>query len=394
MHVPYVYRHRVLCLRVLCLRLLGLRLLTAISALSVALIAPCASQAQTLEVVVAIPAPLTGRQASSGIAIQTMAGLIAAEINASGGINGAPLVLSLHDDPCLTGGFSKSIADIAASPAVAVIGHPCAPSARAAIPTYAAAGKVFIATGVDRRQGPRQNLEAFRFRIPVPRVSQATFIGQTLAAVPGARIAIVRDKTQLTTSLAADVTAALLAAGVTASTLEIFEGGSKDFAAMARRLATAKITHVALLAFAVEAGPIAAELVAASQDIDILGPDILASSEFPQLAGQAVARTRVVLEADVAALGRENSAAAALIARLTALGVKPTPAALATAAALQAWAAAARRAGTTQTTAVAKALAEATDTVLGPIAFDATGAAKADIWRWVRWRDGVLAPGP
>jgi branched-chain amino acid transport system substrate-binding protein len=342
---------------------------------------------------VAIPAPLSGTRAAVGLSVHTAAGIMATEINAAGGINGQRLSLTLLDDPCSSSAGLLLAREIAAGPAVAIIGHPCAPSAQVAAGIYAAAGKLFVAAGpaapvlFAARPGPHV------FRLPAPEPhgeALAKLVVRTVQANGGGRVAIVRDKTQLNIGLAAPIDAALRAAGIAPLT-DTFTGGDKDFTAFAQRLAAAKITHVALLAFTIEGALAAADITRAIPSVEIIGPDQLATPDFGSLAGSAAAaRVRVLLPATADSYGQRFPAAKLLADRMTAIGVTPTREALETAAALQAWAAAARGEGGVAHTATR--LTQPSNTILGPTAFDARGHAVMPFWTVHRWRDGTFHP--
>ena len=86
--------------------------------------------------------------------------------------------------------------------------------------------------------------------------------------------------------------------------------------------------------------------------------------------------------------------AADVVARLRAQGGKVLPSALYGYAAVQAWAQAARAAGSLDGKAVAAALRAGTfDTVIGRLGFDAKGDVTGiEAFRWYRWRHGELVP--
>ena len=87
--------------------------------------------------------------------------------------------------------------------------------------------------------------------------------------------------------------------------------------------------------------------------------------------------------------------AAAVLAEFRALGFGTLPSGIGTYAAVQVWAQAVTRAGTTESAAVAKALhAGRFDTVLGRVAFDDKGDLDGADWQWQVWRDGGYAPLP
>jgi branched-chain amino acid transport system substrate-binding protein len=350
------------------------------------------------DVVVAVPAPLGEAHARIGLSVHTAAQLIAAEINATGGINGATLVIAIKDDPCSSSDATSLSPELATDNTIAaVIGHPCASSARAAASMYAKSGRLFLAAGPVTPLLVKATSGTLMFQLPGLATSQATYLGQVIAAAAAssdAKIALVRDKTQSAVGNASAIELSLRASGHPPSTLEIFAGGDKGFAGLAARLAAAKVTHVALLAFPVEAGPIARELAAAIPEIKLYGADALATDDLPALAGPGTTRLHVALQADIKTLIKADPRAAALANRMRNVGINPTREAIYTAAALQAWALAARAAGSVDPITVATQLRSETgfDTLLGTIQFNASGNAQSPTWALYRWVNGQLEP--
>lgn len=372
-------------------RLRGARRSTACLAVVFALAAVSTSPVQaepSRPLTIAVPAPLSGSRAAIGLSIHTAIGITIAELNAAARAGDAPVAVKLFDDPCITGSSDAIVRDIATNAAIdIVIGHPCGPSARAGTALYKAAGKRFMAVGTPPVSPPPGDL-----RLPSSRpLSDALAAALVVAATEraGAKFAIVRDRTQLNTAMASAIDPVLRAAGHVVTT-ETFSGGDRDFAPLARKLVASGITHVALLAFPVEAAFVARALVQVAPDIVMIGPEQLGTPDLAQIAGiDVAARVSIVLPTTLADYERTSPAAAALVTRLRAVGVTPTREAIEAVAGLQAWVGQMR---TSTPTSTDQRTALTVPTVIGPLAFDRFGDATRPFWIKHTWRDGKLVP--
>lgn len=339
------------------------------------------AHAEPVRVRIAVPAPQSGLQARLGVGVHMAAGIVAAEINDRGGVNGASIDLVLSEDPCDSRDGGRAAGALVAAKVVAVIGFPCRSTSLAVMPALGRSGLLTILTaslpgpGTVARAGPAM------FQMPVAAEGQGSVIAARLvAAGQAARIAILRDKTAQAVALAQLVDVSLRAAGRAPIVVEAFTGGDKSFSAMVTRLRSLGVTHVALVAFPVEGALIARELVAASPEIEILGPDFLVAEATPALAGAALARMRLVRTvADPYGAGVHGRQ---LLERLTAQGVHASREALVVATAIEAWAAAAVRAGDMAPANVAAELAKGVETRFGRVEFDARGQSIVAVWGW------------
>jgi branched-chain amino acid transport system substrate-binding protein len=346
--------------------------------------------------VVVVPAPVSGPRAAMGLSMHTAMGIAAAELNASGGIAGQPIDLRLVDDPCTSRGGDALMRGLARDADIAVvIGHPCGPSARAATALYRDAGRLFIAVGSQPTKPPPG---AFRLPSSLPLADAlAAAIVQAAQApdqkIERPRIAVLRDRTLLNIGLGAAVEQAARSAGIAVVT-ETFAGGQRDFAAIIEALRAKEVTHVALLAFPIEAGFAVRAFADAAPRTMLFGPDHIGVADFAQIAGAAAANVRIMAAASNDHYVRLYPQARALADRLQSIGVASTREALEAVAALQAWAAAMARQPAADQAAPRRAdlAAEASESVLGSLSFDKAGDAALPYWIVHRWRDGALKP--
>ncbi len=338
-------------------------------------------------IAVAVALPMSGPRQALGREIKTAIELTVADLVARKPRAGPEFDISWHDDQCSTdGGLAVAQNIIALSPRPdAVIGHACPSAAQAATQLYSAAGLVVIVAGaLPARPSTlvRSGVHIFRMQSDG---DQGSTLGNALAdAGPEARIAVVRDKTQFAVSVMSSAVGALMARGRSPALVETFAGGDKDFGALALRLKAAHVTHLALAAFPSEAALLVAEVRAAAPHIAILATDTLAEQAFARAAGTAADGVQIALAPDVHAW----PGAANLAERLTARGIPPSRAAIASAAAIELLAAAMSRAPTDS---MAATLARGSfDTVLGAMTFDKHGAALLPSHVLYTWQGGTL----
>ena len=135
-----------------------------------------------------------------------------------------------------------------------------------------------------------------------------------------------------------------------------------------------------------EAGLILRQMRDQGMDAVLMGGDALVTQEYWSITGPAGEGTLMTFSPDP----RKNPAAAEVVARFEEKGVEPEGYVLYTYAAIQAWAEAAKKAGTTDAAAVVKALnGNAFDTVIGELRFDAKGDPNLPPYAVYRWSNGA-----
>jgi branched-chain amino acid transport system substrate-binding protein len=319
------------------------------------------------EIRVGLAAPLSGRMAPVGLAMQRALETAVAEANAAGGVLGQRLVLATEDDGCggatAQGAASALLSD---KPAL-VVGHPCSGAAIAALPLYRTAGVLLIAVGARHPDVTRSGASALVLRLAGRDDRQGAAAARwLLARAPARRIAVLHDRTGYASRLADDAVAALKAAGVeTVSVLPIV-AGKPDYEATVLRLKEERAEAVFFAGYPQEAAIVVSALAALGLDIPVLGSDTLATPELARSADQLKARIEVLLPAEPAPAGRgpvplEQDGATAAGARAR--------------GAFEAWLAKAGQLGSLDGAALAQALkgTPVRTPALGEISFDQNG---------------------
>ena len=186
----------------------------------------------------------------------------------------------------------------------------------------------------------------------------------------GKNVAILHDKSTYGKGLADEMKKALNKAGVKEKMYESYNKGDKDFTALVSRMKRNNIDVVYVGGYHQEAGLIVRQMRDQGMKTVLMSGDAMADNEFcvdhrPGRRRYAVhLRPRSAQEAD----GRRSST------KFKDKGVDPEGYTLYTYAAMQVWAQAAAKAGTTDPRRSPRAMQAGTwDTVLGPISFDKKG---------------------
>ena len=335
--------------------------------------------------------PLSGPYAESGQRNRAVAELAVADLNARGGVLRQPVALVAVDDACSAEQAAVAAQQLVDTGVGFVVGHMCSHASLIAAGVYEAAGILMLSADSTH---PRLTEEGRRnvFRLIGRDDRQGRMAGDFLVdRWPGGRIAIVHDGSTYGQGLAAQTRFRLRERGVVEALYAYYEPGLDDPAELADRLQAAGIDVLYVGGY----GPDAARIVRAVRQrgsrLQLVGGDGLGMREFWEVAGAAGEGAIFTDRRNVTAAPE----AAAVLAEFRALGFGTLPSGIGTYAAVQVWAQAVSRAGTTESAAVAKALhAGRFDTVLGRVAFDDKGDLDGADWQWQVWRDGGYAPLP
>ncbi|MCB9929255.1 MAG: branched-chain amino acid ABC transporter substrate-binding protein [Alphaproteobacteria bacterium] len=337
------------------------------------------------DIVIATAGPMTGQYASFGQQMKAGAEMAVKDINAAGGVLGQMLKLEVGDDACDPKQAVAVANQMVNKGVVLVAGHFCSGSSIPASAVYDEEGIVQISPA---STNPKLTDEGGPgvYRVCGRDDQQGMVAGQYLADhYKGKNIAIVHDKTAYGKGLADETKAALEKAGGTVKLYEAITAGEKDYSALVTKLKAEKIDVLYLGGYHTEAGLIVRQMRAQGLDTQLISGDALVTQEFWAITGDAGEGTLMTFSPDP----RKNAVAAPIVAEFRKAGVEPEGYVLYTYGAVQAWAQAAEKAGSTDFQAVIKALnGNQFDTVLGKIGFDAKGDVTAPGYVFYKWHDG------
>jgi branched-chain amino acid transport system substrate-binding protein len=348
-----------------------------------------AGAASAQEIVVGYAGPMTGQYATFGLQFKNGAEQAVADINAAGGVLGKKIRLEMGDDACDPKQARAVAEKLAAMKVPVVIGHFCSSSSIPASDAYAEGGVLQISPASTNPQFTERKLWN-TFRVCGRDDQQGTVAGQYLAkAYKGKSIAILHDKSTYGKGLADETQKALNKAGVKEKLYQAYTQGDKDFTALVSKLKAANVDAVYVGGYHTEAGLILRQMRDQGVKAQLVSGDALVTNELWSITGPLGEGVRMTFGPDP----RKRPTAAAIVKTFKDKGYDPEGYTLYTYAALQIWAKAAGKAGTTDSKKVAEAMhAGKWDTVLGPISFDKKGDITTIDYVFYEWKkDGTYA---
>jgi branched-chain amino acid transport system substrate-binding protein len=325
---------------------------------------------------------MTGSESAYGVQMKNGAELAVADINAAGGVLGRKLKLEIGDDQC-DPKQARSVAEkIAAAKIPFVAGHYCSSSSIPASDAYLE-GNVLQITPASTNPTFTERKMWNTFRVCGRDDQQGAVAGAYLAKNYGSKnIAILNDRTTYGKGLADETKKALNKAGVQEKMFESYTKGDKDFNAIVSRMKAAGIDVVYIGGYQQEAGLILRQMRDQGMKTVMMAGDALADKEFAAVTGTLGAGTLMTFGPDP----RKRPTAKAIVEKFKAKGIDPEGYTLYTYAAMQIWAEAVKKVGSTDPKKVMAAIkAGSWDTVLGKLAFDAKGDIKAIDYVVYKW---------
>ena len=349
-------------------------------------LASCGGGSESDTTPVAVVGPMTGQYATFGAQMKNGAEMAANDINEAGGVLGKKIELALGDDACDPKQAVAVANQMTGAGAALIAGHYCSGSSIPASQVYGESDTVQISpastnpTFTDNRPG--NNI----YRVCGRDDQQGGVAGKYLAKhFAGKKVAIVHDKTAYGKGLADEVKKALNEAGTQEVLYEAISAGEKDYSALVSKLKQAAVDAVFLGGYHTEAGLIVRQMRDQGLATVLMGGDALITQEYWSITGPAGEGTLMTFSPDP----RKNPAAADVVKRFKDKGVEPEGYVLYTYAAIQAWAQASEKAGSTVSADVVKALNENEfDTVIGKFRFNDKGDPNLPPYAVYRWSNG------
>jgi branched-chain amino acid transport system substrate-binding protein len=313
---------------------------------------------------------MTGGEATFGRQLKNGAEQAIADINAAGGVLGKKLKLEIGDDAC-DPKQARSVGEkFAGMKLPFVAGHYCSSSSIPASEAYAEAGVLQITPASTNPTFTERNLWN-TFRVCGRDDQQGSVAGAYIARqFKGKNVAVLHDKTTYGKGLADETKKALNKAGTKEKLYEAYNKGDKDFTALVSKLKLNNIDIVYVGGYHQEAGLILRQMRDQGLKTVLMAGDALADKEFASITGPAAEGVLFTFGPDP----RKKASAKAIVDKFKAKNIDPEGYTLYTYAAFQIWAAAAKKANSTDGKKVAAALKGGKwDTVLGQIAYDKKG---------------------
>jgi branched-chain amino acid transport system substrate-binding protein len=358
------------------------------SAAALALASVVAAAPAAAQIKIGTAGPMTGSNASFGVQLKEGAEQAVADINAKGGVLGKQLVLEIGDDACDPKQAVSVANKFAGDKVVFVDGHFCSSSSIPASKVYTEEG-ILMMTPASTNPKFTDEGSWNTFRDCGRDDQQGAVAGAYLAKeFKGRKIAILHDNSAYGKGLADETKKNLNKAGVTEALYTPYVPGEKDYSALVSRMKQAGIDVIYIGGYHTETGLIIKQSKEQGMNATFVGGDALVTSEFWQITGSQGEGTIMTFPSDP----RVRPSAKDVVAAFKAKNIDPEGYVLYAYAAIQIWAEAATKAGTTDPKKVAETLkANSWDSVLGKISYDKKGDVTVSDYVFYIWHNGNYA---
>jgi branched-chain amino acid transport system substrate-binding protein len=342
------------------------------------------------EILIGVPAPLSGSIALMGETMVLGASFAVDQLNAKGGVLGQKLVVETVDDFCDGPQAVAAANKLVAEHVAAVIGHQCSGAAIPASEIYEQAGIIFISPLATNPKLTERGLKR-TFRVCGRDDEQGPMASDYIVdKLGGKSVAIVYDERVYGAGIAHEMQQRLHARGLVETVFRQIIPGQLDFGSVIDELVRNGTGILYYGGYAQEAGLLIRQAKERVPNLQMIAPDGIAGEDFPLIAGPAADGTLMTNPPDP----RFIPAAAELLGAIKKSGYRPDTVVVNAYTAVQVWAQAVEAAGTTASNEVEKALrTREFTTVLGTLRFDAKGdVVGIKTFFWYVWRSGDYTP--
>jgi branched-chain amino acid transport system substrate-binding protein len=355
------------------------------SLLAASAVVTLAAASAQAEIVIATAGPMTGQYAAFGEQMQKGAEQAVADLNAAGGVLGEQLVLEVGDDACDPKQAVAVANQMINNDVVFMAGHFCSGSSIPASAVYNEEGILQISPASTNPKLTEQGFDnVFRTCGRDDQQGQVA-ANYVVDNAIGESIAVIHDKTAYGKGLADEFKKQYNKRDQTETMYEAITAGDKDFTALITKMKEAGVDLIYLGGYHTEAGLIARQASEQGLKAQMMSGDALVTDEYWAITGETGAGTLMTFSPDP----RKNASAAPVVAAFEAAGYDPEGYTLYTYGAIQAWAQAVEKAGSTDLEAVTEQLhANEFDTVLGTISFNDLGDVQGANYVLYEWADG------
>jgi branched-chain amino acid transport system substrate-binding protein len=260
-------------------------LLIAAIALSLALCSALGGRAAAADdIPIGIMAPLTDDWASEGKDMVKVIEILADQINAAGGINGAKVVLVAADDQGKPRSAVQAAQKLVTAGVVAVVGTYGSSITEASQDIYDEAGVVQVATGSTSIRLTEKGLARF-FRTCPRDDEQGRVLAANVKALGFKRIAIVHDNTSYSKGLADEARAILAADGLEEVFYDAITPGDQDYSATLTKIKAVNPDVIVFTGYYPEAALILRQKHGMSWAVPVIGGDATNNTDLVVIAG-------------------------------------------------------------------------------------------------------------
>lgn len=333
--------------------------------------------------------PMFGEFSAFGQQLVAGSGLAVDDLNAAGGVLGRPIELLIGDDACDPRQAVSVANEMVADGIVFMAGHFCSDASIPASEVYTDANILQISPG-STNPGLTVIGGDNVFRVVGRDDDQGEIAGTLIAdTYPTATIAVLHDGSPYGQYLSQATMATLAQRGIPVALFDSFQQGFTDIGPLTAELDRRNVDVLYVGGYDRDVGRIASALGRQGMDVQLISGDAVASTTFGTIAGPAGDGTLMTFFPGPADL----PGGADVLRRLEANAPGAPGFELYAYAAVEVWAEAVERAGTTNTDAlIAELRRGAFDTVVGRLTFDDNGDIEQPGYVWYRWQGGDYRP--
>jgi branched-chain amino acid transport system substrate-binding protein len=325
---------------------------------------------------IGVAGPHSGDLAAYGIPTKEAAEMIAAQVNAAGGVLGMQVEVLPMDDQCKPEIATNAATKLVSEGVNMVIGHVCSGATKAALGIYKEANIIAISPSATNPPLTQSGEYPNFYRTIAPDDDQGKLAANFATDKLGAKkIAILHDKGDYGKGFA-DFAQQFIEAGGKAK-IVLFEGvtpGAMDYSAVVQKIRKEGADAVIFGGYHPEASKLVAQMNKKRMKIPFIGPDGVKGDGFLEIAGADAEGVYATGPMDVSAFAENKQAKADYIAKY---GKEPGTFFDQGYAAMQAALNAFKVSGGTEYAGLEKALKSSyVDTAVGKIKFDAKGDAE------------------
>jgi branched-chain amino acid transport system substrate-binding protein len=258
-------------------------------AAAAALLAFSAGSAQAADPVkIGVMAPVTGAWASEGQDMVRVIEILAQEINDAGGVNGAPVVVEVADDGGKPNTAGLAAQKLVSAGVVAVVGTYGSSVTEASQSIYDEAGVLQIATGSTSIRLTEAGYQLF-FRTCPRDDEQGRVLAAQVQALGFKRAAIVHDNTSYAKGLADEARAIFKTNGVEEVFFDAITPGDRDFTASLTKIKAAEPDVVVFTGYYPEAALLLRQKRDMNWGAPMIGGDATNNTALVEIAGAEAA---------------------------------------------------------------------------------------------------------
>jgi len=239
------------------------------------------------DITIGVSGPYSGDLASYGIPSKRAAEIVAAKVNAAGGINGKNIKLVFEDDVCKPEVAANVAAKMVTSGVKVVLGHICSGATKAALPTYKDAGVLVISPSATNPALTQSGDYPNFFRTIASDDSQAMTEVDFAIAQGLKKLAVIHDKGDYGKGLAEFAKKFIEESGK--AKVVLFEGvtpGAVDYSAIVQKIKRSSADAVIYGGYHPEASKIVSQMKKKRIKIPFISDDGVKDDTFIKIAGK------------------------------------------------------------------------------------------------------------